>query len=390
VARACAALGWAAVATFADPAAAQSVAKLPAIDARTFRPPAAPDASMVLEPVATPGHLEWNLAAWAAYAHEPVIVHGGAPSLHPVDHQVTADLVAGVGLGSRFAVAVDLPVLVWQDGAAGSTPAAGIGDVFLIAKATVLSNERNGLRAGLGMAAIADVSLPTAQRSSFMGDGAVTASLRWLVEYSLGVAAARASLGFVLRPDWRTGSLADAGEVTVGNALPWSFGLVLRPKAVLPAVDPGDRQEWEVAARGSLPAGPVAPFGLGSGPGATALSPALLAFDDRVALGRHRDAFVLIGLDVGLDTAVGVPAVRGIVSVGWAPRAHDRDHDGVPDDLDQCPELPEDRDGIQDQDGCPEDDADGDGIPDDEDACPLTSGPASNDRRRNGCPAGAR
>jgi hypothetical protein len=65
---------------------------------------------------------------------------------------------------------------------------------------------------------------------------------------------------------------------------------------------------------------------------------------------------------------------------------HDRDGDGVPDDVDQCPDLPEDKDGIQDQDGCPEDDADGDGIPDDQDKCPLAPGPASSDPKRNGCP----
>jgi hypothetical protein len=383
----CAALAWGAALAFAAPAAAQQTATLPAFDARTFRPPAAPDASMILEPVVTPGHLQWNLAAWAAYAHEPVIVHDGPPSLHPVDHQVTADLVADIGLGARFALGLDLPLFLWQDGQTSGTPTAGVGDVSLLAKATVVSNEKDGLRAGLGLAALADVSFPTAPRSSFMGDGAVTASLRWLAEYSVGIAAARVSLGFLLRPDWRTGSDGAAGEITVGHSLPWSVGLVLRPKAVLPTIDPGDRQEWEIAAHGALPAGPIAPFGWGSDHGATALSPALLALDDRVALGRHRDAYVLLGVDIGLDDAIGVPTVRGVVSFGWAPRVHDRDADGVPDDVDQCPDLPEDRDHIQDQDGCPEDDADGDGIPDEVDACPLTSGAASNDPHRNGCPA---
>ena len=161
---------------------------------------------------------------------------------------------------------------------------------------------------------------------------------------------------------------------------------MLRPKALFPTIDSGDRQEWEIATHGSLPAGPIAPFGWGSAPGATVLSPALLTVDDRIALGRHHDAYVLLGADVGLDDAIGVPAFRAVVSVGWAPRVHDRDGDGVPDDVDQCPDLPEDKDGIQDQDGCPEDDADGDGIPDDQDACPLAAGPASSDPKRNGCP----
>ena len=32
----------------------------------------------------------------------------------------------------------------------------------------------------------------------------------------------------------------------------------------------------------------------------------------------------------------------------------DFDEDGVPDDTDQCPDQPEDLDGFEDEDGCPE------------------------------------
>jgi outer membrane protein OmpA-like peptidoglycan-associated protein len=34
--------------------------------------------------------------------------------------------------------------------------------------------------------------------------------------------------------------------------------------------------------------------------------------------------------------------------------AHDRDHDGIPDDVDQCPDEPEVINGVDDQDGCPD------------------------------------
>jgi hypothetical protein len=116
----------------------------------------------------------------------------------------------------------------------------------------------------------------------------------------------------------------------------------------------------------------------------------MLAVDDRIALGHGRDWSVVVGADIGLDDAIGVPLVRGVVSLGWAPRAHDSDDDGVPDDVDECPDLPEDRDGIQDQDGCPEDDADGDGVLDAVDMCPLVKGVPSADPKKNGCPEGDR
>jgi hypothetical protein len=75
-----------------------------------------------------------------------------------------------------------------------------------------------------------------------------------------------------------------------------------------------------------------------------------------------------------------------VLSVGWAPRSHDRDHDGVPDDVDQCPTIAEDRDGFEDNDGCPEMDDDEDGVPDAFDACPRVKGVPNMDPRKNGCP----
>src|SRR5215472_3462873 len=47
----------------------------------------------------------------------------------------------------------------------------------------------------------------------------------------------------------------------------------------------------------------------------------------------------------------------------------DRDGDGIPDTVDRCPDEPEDYDGFQDDDGCPDRDNDNDGVPDAEDRC---------------------
>ena len=48
----------------------------------------------------------------------------------------------------------------------------------------------------------------------------------------------------------------------------------------------------------------------------------------------------------------------------------DRDGDGVVDTLDRCPDIPEDFDNENDEDGCPDFDRDKDGVPDDRDRCP--------------------
>ena len=52
-----------------------------------------------------------------------------------------------------------------------------------------------------------------------------------------------------------------------------------------------------------------------------------------------------------------------------APGRNDKDGDGIPDSVDGCSEDPEDKDGFQDEDGCPDVDNDGDGIPDSDDQC---------------------
>jgi outer membrane protein OmpA-like peptidoglycan-associated protein len=71
-----------------------------------------------------------------------------------------------------------------------------------------------------------------------------------------------------------------------------------------------------------------------------------------------------------------------------APGRNDRDGDGIPDSVDACPEEPEDKDGFQDEDGCPDPDNDGDGIPDAEDQCPNEPEDKDGVQDTDGCPEG--
>ncbi|HEX7841807.1 MAG TPA: OmpA family protein, partial [Kofleriaceae bacterium] len=68
------------------------------------------------------------------------------------------------------------------------------------------------------------------------------------------------------------------------------------------------------------------------------------------------------------------------------PGPGDLDGDGVPDNVDQCPRVPEDRDGFQDEDGCPDDDNDGDGITDKLDKCPNEPEDRDGFEDADGCP----
>ena len=67
----------------------------------------------------------------------------------------------------------------------------------------------------------------------------------------------------------------------------------------------------------------------------------------------------------------------------------DNDRDGIEDDWDKMPYDAEDFDGFEDEDGAPDFDNDADGIPDVEDYCPDEPEDLDGDRDADGCPDGA-
>lgn len=64
----------------------------------------------------------------------------------------------------------------------------------------------------------------------------------------------------------------------------------------------------------------------------------------------------------------------------------DTDKDGILDEVDSCPLVPEDFDGFEDTDGCPELDNDKDGVPDLSDKCPLEPEDLDGYQDDDGCP----
>jgi hypothetical protein len=64
----------------------------------------------------------------------------------------------------------------------------------------------------------------------------------------------------------------------------------------------------------------------------------------------------------------------------------DQDGDGLPDAGDRCPAAPEDRDGFEDGDGCPDPDNDQDGLSDVDDLCPADTEDRDGFQDEDGCP----
>jgi outer membrane protein OmpA-like peptidoglycan-associated protein len=64
----------------------------------------------------------------------------------------------------------------------------------------------------------------------------------------------------------------------------------------------------------------------------------------------------------------------------------DRDGDGCLDEVDKCPDQPEDEDGFEDSDCCPDPDNDEDGLADAKDRCPNHPEDADQHEDADGCP----
>jgi hypothetical protein len=103
-------------------------------------------------------------------------------------------------------------------------------------------------------------------------------------------------------------------------------------------------------------------------------------------------ANLIVGTGQGGARGDDVLVTTGII---WAPQPtgsgaepgrNDKDGDGIPDAIDACPNEPEDKDGFQDDDGCPDPDNDGDGIPDVDDACPNEPEDKDGFQDSDGCP----
>jgi len=109
----------------------------------------------------------------------------------------------------------------------------------------------------------------------------------------------------------------------------------------------------------------------------------------------HAFAQGVLPRGIGLALGAGTGMLRGLGTARYrvfgalsytASKKADRDDDGVVDDDDPCPDEPEDMDGFDDLDGCPDLDNDADGIIDVADACPNDAEDLDLFDDEDGCP----
>jgi hypothetical protein len=336
---------------------AHHVAAQPAVDLYQLELPTSADGTLYLEPTNAPGPGAWHVGAVGSYGYRVVSAQIEERRVGTaVKHRVGLDYLAAVGLGERWLVGLDVPIVAYQRGhdfTGLGLPAptqTALGDARFVVKSTLL---KNGELGGFGLAALGRVSVPTGDGTAYVSDEAPGGELRMLAELRMVALSVSGTLGVHARGERRTLAGHDYGE-----SLRWGGRIEILPSAL--GLEDSGRSSLSLEARGVTS---VAPEFAGS-----AQSFAVLGLSARYQAG---DVGLLLGAEAPIHIGLGTPLVRGVLGVRWAPQVPDQDADGVEDDLDECIDLAEDLDHFEDSDGCPDFDNDDDGVPDEEDRCPA-------------------
>lgn len=327
------------------------------------------------------GHGRLMLGATGDYALKPLVLYdrNGDELRDIIKHQLFVHAGANLVLWDRLRLGANLPILAYEKGREAtvmgqrfqSSQGAAIGDLRLSADVRLLGAYRDVISLALGAA----VYLPTGKQEAYASDGDVRVLPRLLLAGALGNFVYAAKLGVLYRANDTSFNGAAKGTEAVAAA------------AIGVSTDDG-----------KLVVGPEL-FG------STVITSSDAIFAKRetpfeVALGAHYkltdDFRIGAGVGPGLTRGFGAPKVRGLLALEWAPEPKqeplvlppaDRDHDGIFDSEDACPNEPGVRSDDPAKNGCPPPaDRDHDHILDKVDACPDEPGIASDDPEKNGCP----
>ena len=346
------------------------------------------------------GQLSFGLvSSWA----RGLLRFDAAGATYQVTNVVTPTLIAAIGLPLGLEVGASLPFGVMSgdrgpddDNGTPMDPidddrrrlaAQGLGDLGLHAKLEL--GRWRGLRAALAGA----VMLPTATKQAWLGAGGTTLSGRGIVEARLGRWRLAANAG--VRAATGGDSTFTDGPI-MGSSMP-TTGAEL---SVGPAATGGAAIAWSLTPKVELVGESFAVIPLrGEG-----YRPVELLGGAKVYLADR--SYLSLGGGLGLGGESGNPDARLFLGIVFEPRSPqrvkievpdeepaapargvgDRDDDGIIDSLDECPDVPEDKDGFQDADGCPELDNDGDGIRDYNDLCENNAEDFDKIDDDDGCP----
>ena len=337
------------------------------LDAQTFLPAPGPQAGFATEGSGTAGHLAPTGGLLLNYASRPIVVVDddatGAddPTEIPVvDQQLVLHALGSLGVSDFFQFTLDIPIfLVTEGDLPESFNETTLGDLRLRAKGRAVGSEDD---TGVGMALALDVGFPTGKPEFYAGTPGVTVAPRLILDARSESFWVGVNGGFHFRESGSFGRNGDLGNTFL-------FGVAA---------------ELEVMRGVLLVTGDLYGRTALQDFGATEDTPVDALLGGKIVT---TSGFVITGAaGGGVVPGVGAPEFRMLLGLGWGPRDADFDDDDILNRDDRCPEVSEDVDGYEDEDGCPELDNDGDAIEDTKDACPLSPEDRDGFQDDDGCP----
>ncbi len=338
-----------------------------AFQLQQFRPWGDPQGVLQTQSGETLGQWNYYVGLYLNYANKPLTIRNGGNVTGVVDHQLGADVLAGVGLLSWLDIGLAFPLTLYQ---VGTIPNGSIFDQndrgqsltgfslvdpkFQI-KVQALQEKKHVVNLGFQ----AFVTIPIGNKETMNGEEPVSFGIQAYLSKRISIVNLGLNLGYRFLPP------TTFGPLKVQNELTYSLGASIRVVK--------DYLDILADVSGSLAISD-----------ATSIfaAPLEVYLGGRVyPLGNDNLALTLGG-SFAVTSGYGAPLFRVFLGLMWAPRKRDKDTDGdgILDSVDKCPKVP----GPKENNGCPWGDKDGDGLKDNVDKCPDQPGPKEN----NGCPWG--
>ncbi len=334
---------------------------------------------------------KYSFGVGLSYLSHPIGLRVGSASpegtsVFLVDNLVNATFLWSLGVTDRLDLTASAPLTLFQDGAGlysvfGGTeeiPRAGVRDVRFGFDYALLPHPRTGSEDGFALLGRFQFALPTGVKDGFAGSRTVTWAPSILGDLRLGRVTVAAEVGARIR------GATSFAETKVGTQIQASVGasVIIVPKYLTATAEAFalvgvDDQPAPSRLRDEASSGPL-------------LAPAEWIVSAQTAPLLGGDLVAVVGgggpIPLADEPALTSPRFRFDLALKYAPKGRDADADGVLDRDDQCPDVAEDRDGFQDEDGCPELDNDGDRIPDDRDRCRDAAETVDGFKDDDGCP----
>jgi uncharacterized protein (TIGR03382 family) len=304
----------------------------------------------------------FSVGLWVGAAHDPLVVYRETGDDRDVqgslvESRVGAQLVGSFGVTGWLALGLEMPLVLYQDRDAtqavapmglGELQGTGLGDLRVVPKLTLLRQDRHGI----GLAVIPAVTFPTStEDDAYFGDDGVSFAPEAALSRRFGAFRLGLNAGARFREQSRLVNLVVDDELFVRGGAGYTFGH-------------GGDHPVELGVTAAAATALDSPFDEFNQNHAEVLAGLSVRFVQPLI------GFVAAG--AGLANGFGSPdwRIAAGVRLAFGDSPGDRDGDGIADGTDRCVLEPEDKDGFEDADGCPDPDNDKDGVLDVSDGAP--------------------